>query len=318
MKTFFKIGLLMLAVCSMTLTAPYVESASHGGKKKIVFVAGKRSHGYGQHEHFAGCTLLAKWLNESGLPVEAVVVKDGYPEDPGIFDGVAAIVVYADGGDGHPFRPHMKEIGELMKKGVGLTALHYGVEIPKGEDGNLLKQWIGGYFETDYSVNPHWIADFKELPKHAIANGVKPFQINDEWYYNMRFIEGMKGVLPILTSVPPISTLERKDGPHEGNPDVREKTTKGLPTHVAWGVEREDGGRGFGFTGGHFHIGWAHPDFRKIVLNAIVWTAGLEVPENGVPSKAPTVDDLKANQDYPEPGNFNSEEFYKWVGEWNK
>ena len=43
-------------------------------------------------------------------------------------------------------------------------------------------------------------------------------------------------------------------------------------------MERPDGGRGFGFTGGHFHRNWGDPNFRKLVLNAILWTAGLDVP----------------------------------------
>ena len=49
-----------------------------------------------------------------------------------------------------------------------------------------------------------------------------------------------------------------------------------------WATERADGGRGFGFTGGHFHRNWGDENFRKIVLNAILWTAKVDVPENGV------------------------------------
>ncbi len=35
--------------------------------KKVVLVAGRPSHGYGSHEHKAGCMLLADALNNSGL-----------------------------------------------------------------------------------------------------------------------------------------------------------------------------------------------------------------------------------------------------------
>ena len=45
-------------------------------KAKVVFISGKPSHGRLSHEHRAGNMLLAKALNESGLPVEAVVLKD--------------------------------------------------------------------------------------------------------------------------------------------------------------------------------------------------------------------------------------------------
>ena len=50
-------------------------------------------------------------------------------------------------------------------------------------------------------------------------------------------------------------------------------------------MERPDGGRGFGFTGGHDHKNWGDPNFRKLVLNAILWTAGLDVPSAGVESQ---------------------------------
>ena len=51
-----------------------------------------------------------------------------------------------------------------------------------------------------------------------------------------------------------------------------------------WSVERPDGGRGFGFTGAHFHDNWGNDNFRKMVLNALVWIAKGEVPANGIES----------------------------------
>ena len=53
----------------------------------------------------------------------------------------------------------------------------------------------------------------------------------------------------------------------------------------------------FGFTGGHFHKNWQNDNFRTLVLNAIAWTAKLDVPEGGVPSKTPTDEEMKANLD---------------------
>jgi hypothetical protein len=52
---------------------------------------------------------------------------------------------------------------------------------------------------------------------------------------------------------------------------------RGEAQHVMWCAERADGGRGFGFTGAHFHRNWANDDFRRVVLNAIVWIAKAEV-----------------------------------------
>ena len=86
-----------------------------------------------------------------------------------------------------------------------------------------------------------------------------------------------------------------------------------MPEHVAWVYERPGGGRGFGFTGGHFHWNWGNDNFRKVVLNAIVWTAGLEVPEGGVPSKTPSYEELRQNQDKRPPRGFDAEEVKKML-----
>ena len=236
---------------------------------------------------------------------ETIVYRNGWPAEPNAFDGCDTIVMYSDGGGGHPVIPHLEQLDALAKRGVGIVCLHYAVEVPKGEPGDRFLDWIGGYFETHWSVNPHWTASFQAFPDHPISRGVAPFAIEDEWYYHMRFRPQMEGVTPILTAIPPESTLSRPDGPHSGNPAVRAKV--GQPQHVAWACERPDGGRGFGFTGGHVHWNWAEPNFRKTVLNAIVWTAQGEVPQDGVGIPQPTLDRLEADQDFEQPADFDRE-----------
>ncbi|MBX3439974.1 MAG: ThuA domain-containing protein, partial [Planctomycetaceae bacterium] len=272
----------------------------------VVFLAGTPSHGPGDHEHRAGCLLLARRLNaareEHGVPVIATVYSGRWPADPTAFDNVDTVVSYCDGGDGHPLNEHLEEFDSLAQKGVGLVCIHYAVETPPGNTGDHFLKWIGGYFEKHWSVNPHWTANFQKLPDHPITRGVQPFEVNDEWYYHMRFQPGMKGVTPILTDLPPRESLNREDGPHSGNPFVREAVLQRKePQHVAWAYERPGGGRGFGFTGGHRHVNWQQDDFRKIVLNAILWTAGAEVPADGVPSAAPGEDEIKSNLDEKRP-----------------
>jgi hypothetical protein len=160
---------------------------------------------------------------------------------------------------------------------------------------------LGGYFEQNWSVNPHWDANFRSFPVHPISNGVKPFSTNDEWYYHMRFRAGLDRVTPILSDLPPASTTTRPEGSHSGNPEQRtEVLEEKKPQHVAWAIDREDGGRGFGFTGGHFHKGWGNEHQRKLVLNAILWTAKAEVPEHGLESKV-SEEELLANLDPKQP-----------------
>lgn len=285
----------------LAAAAPAADAQAAGtAKRKVVFVAGRRSHAYGSHDHWAGSLLLSKWLNENHPQIEAVVHRDGWPTDPNAFDNAAAVVIYSDGGGGHPAVKHLDQLGALMKRGVGLVLLHYAVEVQEEVAGQQFLDWAGGYFKINWSVNPHWLLQPKSLPTHPITRGVQPFETHDEWYYHMQFREGMKGVVPILTALPPESSLSRTDGAHSGNPAVRAAVLQRKePQHVAWAVERPDGGRAFSFTGGHWHWNWGHPMQRKIVLNAIAWAAKAEVPATGIETPRVTIEDLEANNEEP-------------------
>ena len=60
---------------------------------------------------------------------------------------------------------------------------------------------------------------------------------------------------------------------------------------------RPDGGRGFGFCGGHYLANLGNDQDRKLLLNMIAWIAKVDVPADGVQSKAPTADELLENLD---------------------
>ena len=267
------------------------------GRKKLVLVAGRPSHAPGAHEHRAGCLLVEKCLDAAGLPLVTATYANGWPEDSTAFDNADAVFFFADGGDGHPVLQsnRLARIDALAKRGMGVACLHYAVEVPKEKGGPEFLAWLGGYFEPNWSVNPHWKLHQTELAReHPIARGVKPFETQDEWYYHMRFREPPTGVTMLLTAVPPDATRERPDGHHSNNPTVR--AAKGSREALAWACERPDGGRGFGCTGAHFHRNWAQDDFRRLMLNALVWTSGLDVPAEGVQS-AVTADEMAANLD---------------------
>ena len=293
--------------------------------KKVALIAGRPSHGYGAHEHRAGCMLLAEALNDSGLGIEASVYTNGWPEDDSVLDHVDSIVIYSDGGGGHPFNSKLDRLKPIQARGVGLVCIHYGVEVPKGSSGEAFLNWIGGYFETDWSVNPHWTAHFRSFPTHAITRGVNPFRVNDEWYYHMRFAEEDDSVRSILADLPPQNTLikedgslARPDGAHSNNEYVRTAVLERREKQtVAWARQRKDVGRGFGFTGAHFHWNWGNRDFRTLVLNAIARSAHVEVPVAGVSSRSLSLSDLQANQDFPVPDNFNGQRIQAMLDEWN-
>lgn len=297
-SNFNKIAIILFGTGLLALLAP--DNASGADKPRVLLLmAGRPSHGPMEHEFNAGVQLLQRCLKPvPGLELRTTL--NGWPKDEKVFEGVDAILLFADGGNGHPFiqNKNLTVVDGLMKKGVGLLCAHFGVEIPKDRGGHEFMDWIGGYYEHLWSCNPHWTAEFKEFPNHPITRGVKPFAIRDEWYFNMRFRPEMKGVQPILLATP--SDMVRK-GPYAypRGPYDHIVAASGRPEALMWAVERADGGRGVGFTGGHYHRNWADPNFRKVFLNALLWISKVEVPADGVTSEV-TKEDLEMNLD-PKP-----------------
>lgn len=293
--------MVLAAIISITLPAA-------GADKRIVLIAGKPSHPPGMHEFRAGCLLFQKALaSVSGVTVQ--VYDGGWPskmvdgarvDDNAAFEGADAILVYADGGRGHPAiqGQRLEVIDSLAAKGVGLGFAHYGVEVPTGAPAEAMHRWIGGFYEDKYSVNPMWTPRFDKLPQHPVTRGVGPFATHDEWYFNMRWATdpAIKArVTPILVDTP---SDEVRDGPyvHPKGPYEHVVADRGKAETMMWVMERANGGRGFGFTGGHTHAHWGDPNQRKILLNALLWIAKVDVPAQGVVDNI-TAADLTQNLD---------------------
>lgn len=288
--------LLLFSGCSSP--EPEVREPVH-----ILFLAGAPSHGFGNHEHLGGSTVLAETLERANLGITTDVVS-GWPEDSTLLDRADAVVFYSDGFGRHPVSGNLDAFQRVMERGVGMVTIHFATDVSAGEPGDRFLEWQGGFFDSHWSVNPFWTAHFEEYPDHPITNGVSPMEVMDEWYFHMRFTEDRDGLTPILSDLPPPESLSRPDGSHTNNPNAREAVLeRGEPQHVAWAYQRPYGGRGFGFTGGHIHWNWGIDDFRRLVANAILWTAGGEVPANGVPVHPMTVLELaELTDDSPTPG----------------
>lgn len=267
------------------------------GRKKIVLVAGAPSHGSGDHEHNAGITLLTRRLQAVDTVIAANYHDKGWPKDPTAFDNADGIVLYSDGGGRHPFIPHIDTIDALMEQGVGLMCMHYAVEVPAGRPGEHWKKWIGGHYESGWSINPHWLLRETTLARdQPMTAGVKPWQATDEWYYNMRFREDEARVIRILQARPDDEARSGSTSWPRGPKDHIVKASGRMET-IMWAVEREDGGRGVGFTGGHFHRNWANDQQRNLVLNTMLWMAGAQVPGGGFKSAAVDVEEINRDLD---------------------
>ncbi|MBG7607250.1 MAG: ThuA domain-containing protein [Verrucomicrobia bacterium] len=287
-------SLSILALCLLPFAAMADEKAP---MKKLVLIAGKPSHPAGMHEFNAGCMLLKKCLSGiEGLEVE--VHPNHWVSDDKTLEDADAVVIYADGGNGHPALQgnHQELIQKLADRGAGVMMMHYAVECAhKGDSSDVFREWIGGAYETGFSCNPIWDAEYEKFPEHPVARGIAPFKIKDEWYFSIHFPEEMKGVTSLLVATP---SDETRDGPYvyPKGPYAHVQARKGEEETMMWAIEREDSGRGVGFTGGHFHKNWEDDNFRKIALNAMLWICKMEVPEGGVESKV-TAEDMAANLD---------------------
>lgn len=261
--------------------------------KSIVLVAGKDSHRYGDHEFRAGCHLLADRLNKSGLPLKATVVEErNWPSSNDVFEKADTIVIYSDGSGRHPLESQklFSFMDGLINKGKNIGFMHYACEV-KDDKGPAMLKWIGGYYKNGYSINPHWTCRSILNKEHPAANGVSNFKLKDEWYFNIKL---GKDIVAVLQGVPDDEARSGKTSWPRG-PKKHIQADKGKTETLLWTLDRADGGRGFGFTGGHFHVNWKNDDYRKLILNTIVWTSGLKIPAKGIESATPTDEEMKAN-----------------------
>jgi hypothetical protein len=243
----------------------------------ILLIAGPDTGG-GELRFLIGCELLARHLEGSGLGIKAETSL-GWPSDPGKITAADSIVIHGGGVDDHVAKGHIAALGEHMQAGKGLAVLHSALEPGDPELAKFLDETVGGHFDPEWSVSADWQVNGTQLTDHPATRGVSAFELEDRFHYHLRLRED---AVPLVRALPPESTLGADDGPRAGNPAVRKALADKTPQTLAWVVQNPDKSRGFGFTGGRIHANWANPDFLKLVLNGIVWTAGIEVPEKGV------------------------------------
>ncbi len=244
----------------------------------------------GHHPNEMSCRLF-KYCLENSANIKNIKCElyENWPQDTSVLDNAATIVIYSEGtykkGIPHPvFTPQrMEYLDKLMKKGVGIVCIHYTLYAAREVQAPKLLDWIGAYFDFQgfgsmlkISRDPQVCTPVTSF--HPISFGWKEFTLpKHELYHNFRFSDQNVSA-PILMT--PFAI-----------PDSWPQYVKQYV--VAWALERKDSGRGFGFGGGHFYSNWMDDDCRKMILNAIVWTAKIDVPKDGVISSVPKHLDTK-------------------------
>lgn len=270
--------LLALSVVCLAQASPYDQSGvplevdSPDPKlAKIVLLASGPSSKAMAHEYFAGCALLMDWLKQQ--PGVWPVMARNWPSNPKVLEGARCVVYFGDGGGKQPFvdAERWAALTRAMDAGAGLVLLHQAMDFPAGPQGDRIKDWLGGVFRADIGCRGHWDMSFAKIDDHPVTRGVKPFDApGDGWLYNLHFASS--GVTPLLAGAVPDKSRTTADAKrHAGRDEV-----------IAWAFERPGGGRGFSFTGADLHRSWTYDSQRTLVLNGILWSAGLPIPPNGV------------------------------------
>lgn len=231
-------------------------SVCRGETSKVLFVGKKPDHPFGTHMYLHTCGVLAKCLEKSGD--FQTVVSVGWPEDAKTLEGVDTIVVYTSPGAEFLLDSSGRDqVDRMMSDGVGLVTIHWASSVNQVNFERLGPKWLsylGGTWISNVGLHTGK-SPLKQLkPDHPICRGWKEYELHDEYYLN-----------PTITEATPLLEVVAKD----------------KKVVVGWAYERDGGGRAFATTLGHFYRNFQQEPFRKMVVNAIVWSANAEVPESG-------------------------------------
>lgn len=255
----------------------------------VMFVTGPDTHSWGVHDHNPSTAVLSESLKAAmGDAVKIKVLPNTWPSEAD-FKKADVCVIYSDGWNFSVLKgkDRMAQIEDFMNSGKGVLRIHWATGSDPAENARH-RALFGGNMENGYSVHSTlWHQKFT-LGEHPITSGMKPFELVDECYFYMHWVnEARTGVVDILSAKP---------GPKfragSVTPKARESLQRDEAQTVAWAFNRPEGGRAFSYTGGHFHWDWANDQARKMILNAIAWAGSHEVPAEGWNSPRPTAERL--------------------------
>jgi type 1 glutamine amidotransferase len=253
-----------------------------------VFLAGPKDHGRpGRHEYEKDLRLLAAALEHSpsvrGVTTRVFVGQA--PRDLAEYADAAAIIIESssdrDEKETHPLFPpepsttgrtydpetlaFLEGLDALIQKGLGVVVFHYANWVEHWVARRYQIKWTGGLWVQGMSRNPvdQWTMTSPNQA-HPVLRGVRPWTYRDEVFCRFFLLPDPRRV-ELLIATPAESPIGAQV--------------------ASWAYEREGGGRAFVMGGVDFHDNLASvDDFRRFLLNGIVWAAGMEVPAGGVAS----------------------------------
>jgi len=254
-----KITLAALTLCIL-ISGSLAQGTSK--KKMLLLWQGPDGHPPQAHEYEAGQKILLKFLDKMPeLDVVLVRADEPWRAGPEILAKADGVVLFLAEGAKWTQQDSQRAaaLGALAKRGGGIAILHWAMGTREAKNIEPFLQLAGGCHggpDRKYkivSTNVH-VAD----PKHPVTHGLKDFKVHDEFYYRLKFIKAKEGLTPLLQA------------------DI-----DGQAETVAWAWQRPGGGRSFGFSGLHFHENWGVPEYRRLIVQGVVWSMGGVIPVEG-------------------------------------
>jgi type 1 glutamine amidotransferase len=256
MMKLLKIGI----VTCLLLNASGAAAGADAPTTKILLIGKSPDHPYGSHMYMHTCALLARCLERT--PGVTAVVSNGWPRDAAALEGVRAVVLYCSPGAEFLLEgPQREQVDRMMKSGVGLVTIHWASSVTKKDWERLGPAWLGylgGTWVSNVGLSGGKSTLRQLAPEHPVCRGWSEYEIEDEYYLDP--VLGKKATALL---------------------QVRER--QGKDVIVGWAFERPDGGRSFGTTLGHPYKNFQIEAFRRMLVNAILWSAHVEVPRGGAP-----------------------------------
>lgn len=241
----------------------YAADDAVKAKKVLLLSQGSDGHPPTTHEYAAGMRILEKCLTTvSGIEVKHVNADNPWPEGPLLIRDADCVVLFLSEGARwtHEDPRRIEAFAQLAARGGAFLTLHWGM-------GTKEPQYIDGYLKLFGGCHGGPDRKYKVFDAnvtiatkdHPVTRGIANFSIHEEFYYELKLVPASNQHKPIL----------------QAEIDGKSET-------VAWAWQRGDGGRSFGFSGGHFHENWARVEYRRLMTQAILWSLDLPIPETGV------------------------------------
>ena len=262
-KLQFRISFFLLTAFLLSSIPASQTLASNKVKRLLLVGQGPDGHPVGTHEFMPGVNILANLLqNFQGLELKITKADEPWEKGPELLDAADGLLLFvSEGARWMSQKPdRLDALKRFGQRGGACVALHWGMGTVEAQNiAEFVKLFGGCHGGPD---RKHQTLKTRiQFPDndHPVLRGLNGLDVYDEFYYRLKFITPLDTIIPLAQA----------------------KIDGNLET-ISWAWERSNGGRSLGFSGLHFHKNWNLTVYRRLMIQAILWTLKLSIPVNGV------------------------------------